>query len=144
MVTGKAGDNVAVEMVYCSLNGSSWMAATTGNNWTNWTARMTLMPGTNTVRAYAVDTSGNFSPTNSGTVNLAVPPPAFATLGSTAYDNGRYAFMVSGAVGYKYVVQVSTDLVNWVSIQTNTVPFTFVDTNAGQFSQRFYRSIFNP
>ena len=144
MVMGKAGDNVAVEMVYCSLNGSSWMAATTGNNWTNWTAGMTLMPGTNTVRAYAVDTSGNFSPTNTGTVNLSVPPPAFATLGSAAYDNGRYAFMVSGAVGYKYVVQVSTDLVNWVSIQTNTMPFPFVDTNAGQFNQRFYRSIFNP
>ena len=57
-VTGKAGDNVAVGAVYYSLNGSGWTAATTGNNWTNWTANLTLTPGTNTVQAYAVDTSG--------------------------------------------------------------------------------------
>ena len=143
-VTGKAGDNVAVGMVYYSLNGSSWTAATTGNNWTNWTALAMLKPGTNTVRAYAMDTSGNISPTNSSTVNLVVPPAALAILSSTTYADGQYDFVVSGAAGYKYMVQASTDLVNWVSIQTNTAPFAFVDTNAGQFSQRFYRSIFNP
>ena len=143
-VTGKASDNVAVGTVYYSLNGASWTAATTGNNWTNWTAIVMLKPGTNTVRAYAVDTSGNVSPTNSSMVNLVVPPAASATLGSAAYANDQYAFVVSGAAGYKYIVQASTDLVNWVSLQTNTAPFAFVDTNAGQFSQRFYRSIFNP
>ena len=37
--TGKASDNVAVGTVYYSLNGSGWTAATTGNNWTNWTAK---------------------------------------------------------------------------------------------------------
>ncbi len=143
-VTGKACDNVAVGTVYYSLNGSGWMAATTANGWTNWAALVLLKPGTNTVQAYAMDISGNVSPINSNTVNLTVPPAASATLGSTAYTNRQYAFVVSGASGYKYMVQASTDLVNWVSIQTNTAPFTFVDTNAGQFSQRFYRSIFNP
>ena len=63
-VTGKASDNVAVDTVYYSLNGSAWAAATTVNNWTNWTANLTLTPGTNTVQAYALDTSGNFSTTN--------------------------------------------------------------------------------
>ena len=58
-VTGKASDNVAVGTVYYSLNSSGWTMATTGNNWTNWTANLTLTPGTNTVQAYAVDTSGN-------------------------------------------------------------------------------------
>ena len=58
-VTGKAGDNVAIGTVYYQLNGSGWTAATTGNNWTNWTANLTLTPGTNTVQAYAIDTSGN-------------------------------------------------------------------------------------
>ncbi len=142
-VTGKASDNVAVGMVYYSLNGAAWTEATTGNNWTNWMAAVTLLPGTNTIRAYAVDTSGNISPTNSSKVNLALPPPAFAALGSAAYADGRYAFVVSGAVGYKYNVQASSDLVNWVSLQTNITPFTFVDTNAGQFNRRFYRSVFN-
>jgi hypothetical protein len=143
-VTGKAGDNVAVGMVFYSLNGSSWTAATTGNQWTNWTANVMLKGGTNTIRVCAVDTSGNISPTNNNTINWVVPPAAAATLGPVAYANGQYAFVVAGASGYKYIVQASADLVNWVSIQTNTAPFRFVDTDAGQFSQRFYRSIFNP
>jgi len=143
-VMGKAGDNVAVSTVLYSLNGSGWTAATTGNNWTNWMANVVLEPGTNKIRACAVDTSGNSSPTNSGMINLVVPPAALATLGSAAYSDSQYAFLVSGAAGDKYLVQASTDLVNWVSLQTNTAPFIFVDTNANQFSQRFYRTIFNP
>ena len=63
-VSGKAGDNVAVGAVYYSLNGSGWTAAATANNWTNWSGSLTLNPGTNTLQAYAVDTSGNLSPTN--------------------------------------------------------------------------------
>ena len=66
--TGKAGDNVAVATVYYSLNSAAWTAAATTNSWTNWTANLTLTPGTNTVKAYAVDTSGNLSSTN--TVNF--------------------------------------------------------------------------
>ncbi|MGO9476364.1 MAG: Ig-like domain-containing protein, partial [Limisphaerales bacterium] len=74
-VTGKAGDNVAVGAVYCSLNGSGWMAVTTTNGWTNWTAGVTLTPGTNTVRAYAVDTSGNISATNTVSFEYVVLTP---------------------------------------------------------------------
>ena len=74
-VTGKAGDNVAVAMVYYSLNGSGWTAATTANHWTNWTANLTLTPGTNTVQAYAVDTSGNLSSTNTVKFEYVVRKP---------------------------------------------------------------------
>src|SRR5208283_5762255 len=74
-VVGKAGDNVAVGAVYYSLNGSGWTAVTTTNNWTNWTANLTLTPGTNTVQAYAVDTSGNLSTTNSVRFEYVVREP---------------------------------------------------------------------
>ena len=63
-VSGTARDNVGVSDVFYSLDGSAWSPATTANNWSNWTAGVMLTPGTNTVRAYAVDTSGNFSATN--------------------------------------------------------------------------------
>ncbi len=74
-VTGKASDNVAVGAVYCSLNGSGWAAATTANQWTNWMANVTLTPGPNTIQVYAVDTSGNISPTNSVSFTYAVYAP---------------------------------------------------------------------
>ena len=58
-VTGNAGDNVAVGHVFYSLNGSHWTNATTANNWTNWSGPVVLTPGTNTLQAYALDSSGN-------------------------------------------------------------------------------------
>jgi len=41
-------------------------------------------------------------------------------------------------------VQASPDLSNWVSLVTNTVPFTFTDTNNGSQPQRFYRAKLAP
>jgi hypothetical protein len=91
-VTGKASDNVAVASVYYSLNGSGWTAATTGNNWTNWTANLTLTPGTNTVLAYAVDTSGNFSTTNKVSFAYATAPSSLAGLMGAVNETGGGTF----------------------------------------------------
>jgi uncharacterized repeat protein (TIGR03803 family) len=63
-VKGKAGDNSAVSNVLYSLNDTGWSNAMTANDWSNWTAAVTLTPGTNTIAAYAVDTTGNVSTTN--------------------------------------------------------------------------------
>jgi len=67
-----------------------------------------------------------------------------AKLSPAAHANGQYALTVAGSSGCRYVVEASTDMVNWVPVQTNRAPFKFVDTQAGQFSQRFYRSVFTP
>ena len=56
-ITGTVSDVVAVSNVFFSLNGAAWTNATTANGWSNWTASAALTPGTNTVAAYAVDTS---------------------------------------------------------------------------------------
>ena len=86
----------------------------------------------------------NSTGSTSSTATLTVYATAAATLASTAHADGQYALTVAGVPGYNYVVQASTDLVNWVPVQTNTAPFTFVDTNASQFGQRFYRSVYAP
>ena len=66
-VTGTASDNApggAITNVFCMMNGTAWTNATTENGWINWTSGGVLVPGTNTVAAYAVDGIGNVSPTN--------------------------------------------------------------------------------
>ncbi len=63
-VKGTAADDVAVTNAFYSLNDGGWNGAGTGNGWTNWAAGLNLTPGTNTIAAYAVDSSGNVSLTN--------------------------------------------------------------------------------
>ena len=64
-VKGTATDNVHVAYVMYQLNGIGWNPALTGNSWTNWTAPVTLLPQTNVIQAYAADSFGNVSATNS-------------------------------------------------------------------------------
>jgi hypothetical protein len=66
-VTGKASDNVAVAQVYVQLNGGTWTPATLGDSGGTWSSSVSLTPGANTVSAYAVDATGNVSPTKSVT-----------------------------------------------------------------------------
>ena len=63
-VTGKASDNAAVSAVQVSADGINWSDATSGDNFTNWTADVNLAAGTNIIRAYAIDANGNHSLTN--------------------------------------------------------------------------------
>ena len=54
---------------------------------------------------------------------------------------GQFSFLVSGHSGSQYIVQATTDMVNWIPVQTNFPPFTVVDTKAGACAQRFYRAV---
>lgn len=73
-------------------------------------------------------------------IELAPVTPAAAVLTSTSPVTGQFSLAVSGTAGALYVVQASTDLVNWVSVQTNAAPFTFVDANMADYKQRFFRT----
>jgi phosphoheptose isomerase len=154
-VTGKVADNVAVGTVYCSLNGSAWTAAALTNNSSHWSATVALTPGNNVLQAYAVDTSGNRSTTHSVAFEYQVTSKSSSTLmddqevpvtleAVTAPANGQFALSVTGTAGRIYVLQVSTDLMNWTSVTTNQSPFIFVDTEADKYQQRFYRSFSQP
>jgi uncharacterized repeat protein (TIGR03803 family) len=149
--TGTATDNVAVADVFCSLNSAGWSNALTANNWSNWTASVTLLPGTNTIAAYAVDTSGNLSTTNTVsfqfvlTNQLGVRAIGLGTI-SPSYSNawleiGRnYSITSSPASGFVFTNwTVST---NWIGgavatgtnlqfmMESNlTLQASFVETN---------------
>jgi hypothetical protein len=73
--------------------------------------------------------------------------PGAPVLTSMHMNNGSFSFSVTGSPG-KYVVQASSDLVNWTPIQTNSIAtgstsFIFTNDSATNFVQRFYRSFFS-
>jgi hypothetical protein len=94
----------------------------------------------NTGSTYAASGTSRFDMvTVSGTAILAVMP---AVLNLPTVSGNQIGFTVSGSAGVNYVVQTSTNLgaPNWVSLFTNTPPFSFSDTNvSGQ--QKFYRAV---
>jgi hypothetical protein len=71
-IMSKASNNVAVANVWLQLNGGSWTNATTANGWINWSATVNLIPGTNTVSAYAAAPCGHVSATNSVSFQFVV------------------------------------------------------------------------
>ena len=112
-VTGVARDNVRVTNVLYSLNLAAWLPATTTNQWTNWTALVTLAPGTNSLAAFAVDENGNVSSTNTVKFMYVVRAPlavAIAGLGgiSPNYTNAllnvgqNYTLTALPATGFTF------------------------------------------
>jgi hypothetical protein len=75
-------------------------------------------------------------------------PPAAGEINpiltSAISAGGQFGFTVSGPAGSLQVVQASTNLVDWVSVQTNLAPFTFVENNSAGFKQRFFRTFSLP
>jgi hypothetical protein len=61
-------------------------------------------------------------------------------------SNETFTVNVGGAgmTGFSFVIESSTNLVNWQPLQTNSSPFTFSDTNAGSYPLRFYRAVLVP
>ena len=69
-------------------------------------------------------------------------PVAGAVVGRPIRSSNGVSITVSGQAGSTYVVQGSTDLVNWVSLDTNISPLLYTDTNASRYKRRFYRAVY--
>jgi cellulose 1,4-beta-cellobiosidase len=86
----------------------------------------------------AVSSVGNT--VNSSQV-AATPGPAPIFLSSGFGAPGQFTLQFQGVPGRNYIVQTSTDLVNWIPVATNQTvgnTFTYTDTNAIASAQ-FYR-----
>lgn len=93
----------------------------------------------------AVATSGGISST-SAAVNITVIVPAPVILAAPAIGGGQFSFNYSTDPGLTYLIEVSSNMVDWTPIATNTPA-----GNSAQFSdsfvpadQRFYRIILLP
>ncbi|PYI84702.1 MAG: hypothetical protein DME26_12820, partial [Verrucomicrobia bacterium] len=126
-----AKDNSRVDSVFFDLNGTGWNLATTTNNWTNWTApNLTLTPGTNVFRAYALDSTGNTSLTSTGKyVSDLYSPLVVQTNGSgtvTPNYNGKW-LRIGGTYKMAAKAGAGFGFRNWSGSMVTTNPIlTFV------------------
>ena len=144
-VVGTAGDNWKVTGVWYSLNGGTWTQPATINNWTNWTTTIELQSSTNNIKAYALDPGGNFSTTNNVSFvssNAFMLQLAFTSAQPLATNGLNFVLQISPWLNGH--VQVSTDLLDWVTLTnfvgTNTT-LNFHDAAATNFDNRYYRAV---
>jgi uncharacterized repeat protein (TIGR01451 family) len=64
--------------------------------------------------------------------------------GSLSETNGVFQFTLTGTPDGSYIIQASTNLVNWIPIYTNISPFIFTDPYASNYPSRFYRALVGP
>ncbi|HTY88369.1 MAG TPA: immunoglobulin domain-containing protein [Candidatus Acidoferrum sp.] len=81
------------------------------------------------------------------TVSGGTPSPP--QLSGPVYDagSGTFSLTIAGDPGLDYIVQVSTNLTDWISLSTNhsaVPPFVWTDAGASNFSWRFYRVRLGP
>lgn len=103
------------------------------------TTATSLAAGSYTLSAIAKDNNG-LSATNSVGISVVTPVTVLLTSPSEP-SNTSFQFSYAANIGLNYVVQRSSDLFNWISLDTNTAasdPVVFTDTNATN-SPNFYR-----
>jgi hypothetical protein len=75
------------------------------------------------------------------TLTVSVLPVPPGILSAPVYAvGGVFQFSVAGDAGSNYVIEASTNLTDWIPLETNTSPFIFADTNAVNVPMQFYRA----
>jgi alpha-tubulin suppressor-like RCC1 family protein len=94
---------------------------------------------------YSVTIANDAGSVTSSNAVLSVYANAAALLNgcSFSYANG-VQFTVAGVPGFNYAVQESTNLIDWISLITNTSPFSFTNINTHNYPQQFYRALYLP
>lgn len=155
MVTNQLPANVAFVSATGTLgsavrNGSlvSWNVGSLG---TNAGAQLAIVVKTiayatvnNSAQVYSTSVDPN-PDDDSASVTIEVAPVSIPVLsGSASETNGVFQFSITGTPGASYIIQSSTNLLNWIPVYTNLSPFTFTDYSASNYPSRFYRAVSGP
>jgi uncharacterized repeat protein (TIGR03806 family) len=101
-----------------------------------------LLTNSLTIMAKAFETGFNESVAAQAQFAVAVPGNVVILPGSF-FTNGTFGLQLSGTPGKTYILQGSTNLFNWVPLNTNvpaSSPFLLIDPTAANFRYRFYRA----
>ena len=80
------------------------------------------------------------------TATFTITPAAFFTTPGS-FTNHAFDVQWVGLTGKGYILQGSTDLVNWIPLGTNAAgatTFNFVDPGSSNLPRRFYRTLQQP
>jgi hypothetical protein len=113
-----------------------------------WQLTNVFVPANSTLRARGFVTGGYHNGCSylvESTLLLSeILPVIIVNDGSFGICSNQFGFNVRAIPGQAVVIEASTDLMNWVSIQTNVVTasgfFYFTDPESGLFPRRFYRA----
>jgi hypothetical protein len=129
-----------------TTNGVDWSRAGAGTpRLGGWELAGVLVPANATIRARGFVTGSECNASSWYVESLLGPlttPVLFRNADGSASD--PFGFKIQAGIGRLVTVQASTDLVNWVSVSTNTMSaesISFVDPMAANYPARFYRAL---
>ncbi len=99
---------------------------------------------TSDIASYSAVVTNTLGKATSSVAHLYVYLTEQATLSSRGFSTTQFLTEVKGITGANYVVYASTNLVNWLAIQTNQTTFTNIDTSVTNKPYRFYRALYQP
>jgi len=112
----------------------------------SWRPTLSQAGTTNTVVVVVTD-DGVPSMSATQIFSVVVTYPVAPALAQFRFDGGQLTLLITGDTGPDYIVQASTNLIDWVDVfSTNApaMPFSWTDTETTNFNQRFYRVVLGP
>jgi len=79
--------------------------------------------------------------------NLTISLNDLALVSARYLNPDRFRFTVTGNAPAGFVIQVSTNLLNWTALSTNTLSggsYDFTNSNLSNFTRRYYRTVSPP
>jgi len=145
-------DFVAQRVYSCDFDRTTDPALFNGHNVSNFTeitAQLeATLPGAdlNSIASFYTDASNDLylvdygATAGTGEIFKLVAVPLVPVLSDPAYVGNQFSFVVNGAAGEMYAVEVSSNLLNWIGLATNVAPFTNVQPVDAETPQTFYRA----
>lgn len=138
-LSGSAADESQVsEVNWISTAGTQGVASGVSP----WSANsIPLQPGFNLIEVSAKDAAGNVA---SDTLSVNYTPPSIVLGGGAGVSNGVFRFDLSGPLGRTFIIETSSNLVQWAPFSSNTIPgedaITITDPGTTNCPVRFYRA----
>ena len=144
------------QVTFQSLRGSYTSSPPTTNIISAWTNSLgTPQTGDENIRINFWLSNGN-APTDNSEAEVIIKNFEFVPLGSSQsavlknashIQSGQARFDISGQFDWHYLVQSSSNLLNWLDLATllaTNVPISFQDTNADAAKTRYFRTVTLP